>query len=158
MRWLELNLVPYKTSRGAKSALKGSSRPLLAPLSPPKPPRTSPKPPQIPSVNLHNPPSYLITHWFSQNHLKMQNKNWKCKNSPKLQKTAKLKKCKNENWPVVISHYVFRPKNILNPPKKMMKVAQKGRNSQKRPQNTKMQISQNSLVARFSNFLWWLVR
>ena len=94
MRWLELNLVPYKTSRGAKSALKGSSRPLLAPLSPPKPPRMSPKPPQIPSVNLHNPSSYLITHWFSQNHPKMQNKNKKFKNSPKLQKTAQ----KRQNW------------------------------------------------------------
>ena len=32
---LEPNLVPYKTSRGAKSALKGSSRPPLTTVDPP---------------------------------------------------------------------------------------------------------------------------
>ena len=57
---------------GQKSAPKGSSRPPLTPLTPLN---LLSDPP----YNQLNSSSYLITHWFCQNHQKMQKMSQKCK-------------------------------------------------------------------------------
>ena len=126
--------------RGKMCPIGIQQTPLDPPRPPPRPPKPSKKPQTIkkktpnplndPPYNQFNRSSYLITHRFSQNYPKMQKspKNAKiaqnCKNGPKM------KKCKNENLPMV-TPMMFTDQKLYEIPPKNYKMGQKCKNDPK---------------------------